>query len=374
MGNRPTIALIDRKAIEHNYGQLRKLVSGTTKMMAVVKANAYGHGDVEVSKVLEGLGCEYLGVAICEEGVRLRQAGIKVPIVVLGGVYPSQVQDCFEFDLTPVIFDSDTAALLNQFAIKKSVKKKIHLKIDTGMGRLGLLPHHVVKFFQEFRSFDGLEVEGVLSHFAEVEEEDKAFSKKQLDMFLKVLGIIEGLGYDLPCVHMANSAAIVDYIESHFNLIRSGIMIYGAYPHMRFKDKVDLKPVMQLKTQILQAKNVPTGSPVSYGRTFVTRRESLIATIPIGYGDGLPRRLSSNAGQGEALVKGVRAPIVGTVCMDLTMLDVTGVEGVRAGDEVVIIGRQGEEEITVDEVAEKAGTIPYEILCNISARVPRLAV
>jgi alanine racemase len=359
-------------ALQHNFKRLREKISHSTRMMAVVKANAYGHGDIEVSKALEAMGCEYLGVAISEEGVRLRKGGITRPIVVLGGVYPGQIKEVFEFDLTPVVYDSDTAILLNKLAKKTGAKKKVHIKVDTGMGRLGLLPRNVVSFFQEFRGYDSLEIDGVLSHFAEMEVPEKKFSQKQLDLFLKTIGIIQGLGFTPSCIHMANSAAIVDFVESHFNMIRPGIMLYGSYPDKRFEKLIDLRPVMQLKTQILQLKQVPPGFSISYGRTFVTKRESTIATIPIGYGDGLPRRLSSS--NGEVLVRGTRVPIVGLVCMDLTMIDVTSVENVTVGDEVVIIGAQGDDAITLEELAEKAGTVSYEILCNISSRVPRLYV
>jgi alanine racemase len=202
-----------------------------------------------------------------------------------------------------------------------------------------------------------------------MEVSDKRFSKKQLELFKKALKIIHGQGCSPPFVCMANSAAIVDFVESHFNLVRPGIMLYGSYPAKRFKPMIDLKPVMQVKTRILQLNEVPSGFPVSYGRTFVTKRQSVIATIPMGYGDGLPRSMSTNGGQ--ALVKGRRVPIVGLVCMDLTMIDVTAIDDVSVGEEVVIIGTQGDEVITAGEIAEKAGTVPYEILCNISPRVPR---
>ncbi len=372
MGNRPTVALIDRAALKHNYQELRKRVSSGTMFMAVVKANAYGHGDVEVSRTLEALGCEYFGVAVSEEGVKLRKGGIKNPIVLLGGVYPDQIKEVFDYELTPVVWDLETALLVNAQAEKTGTRKKVHIKIDTGMGRLGLLSRRIVNFFQEFKAYGSLEVEGVMSHFAEMDNADKDFSRKQLDLFLKVLGIIQGLGYDPPLIHMGNSAAIVDSPESHFNLIRPGLMLYGSYPAPRFKKMINLKPVMSIRTQILQLNHVAAGFPVSYSRTFVTRRESMIATLPMGYGDGVPRSLSSN--EGHVLVRGKRAPIVGLVCMDLTMVDVTDIEGVSVGDRVVIIGAQGEDEITVEEVAEKAGTVPYEIFCNISQRVPRLVV
>lgn len=371
MEKRPTSAIIDTGALRFNYSQLRKQISGTTKVMAVVKANAYGHGDLEVARIFEGLGCEFFGVAIVEEGEKLRTGGIKRPIVLLGGMYPGQVKDIIELDLTPVIFDLDTARLINEHAKKAGLLKRVHVKIDTGMGRLGLLPDRVIPFFTKLKDLPNLMVEAVLSHFVEAESENKEFSKEQLGIFLKTIETVRGLGFSPEYIDMANSAAAVDYRESHFNLIRPGIMLYGSYPSKRFNEKIELKPVMGIKTRVLHLKTVPAGFSVSYGRTFVTKRESVIATLPIGYADGLPRRLS---GVGEVLTGGKRAPITGTVCMDLTMCDVTDIPGVRVGTEVVFMGRQGAEEITAEEIAAKAGTISYEIFCNISARVPRIYI
>jgi len=368
---RPTSAIIDTEALRFNYRQLRKFVSGTAKVMAIVKANAYGHGDVEVASVLEGLGCEFFGVAIPEEGLKLRQGGIKKPIVVLGGVYPNQIKDVIGLDLTPVVFDLGIARLINEEAKKSGSPQKIHVKIDTGMGRLGLLPDQVEPFFTGLKELKGLRVEAVLSHFVEAESEDKEYSKHQLGLFLKTVETIKSLGVSPAYIDMANSAAAVDYAASHLDLIRPGIMLYGSLPSARFREQIELRPVMQLKTRVLHTKSVGPGFSVSYGRTFVTSRPSVIATLPIGYGDGLPRRLS---GLGHALVNGKRAPLVGRVCMDLTMCDVTDIPNAGPGTEVVLIGRQGDGEITADEVAAKTNTISYEIFCNISARVPRIYV
>jgi alanine racemase len=370
LGKRPTVALIDLKALRSNYAELKKAVPDSTAIMAIVKANAYGHGDVVIGRELERLGCDFLGVAFVEEAVRLREAGIKTPIVVLAGVYQDEIKEIFEHNLTPVVFDATTAALLNTSAKKYGKKLPVHVKIDSGMSRLGLLPGDVVSFFQEFGSFENLSFEGLMSHFSEAESPQKEYSRKQLEVFLKVQNIAEGLGFSPRYLHMANSAALVDMPEARFNLVRPGLMLYGVYPSARLKEKIRLKPVLQLKTRILSIKNVPPGSAISYNRTFIAKRQSLVATIPIGYGDGVPFGLSGN---GEALVGGRRVPIRGRVCMDLTILDVTEVEGVREGDEVVIIGTQGEESITVEELAEKAGTIPYEVLTGISSRVERMA-
>ncbi len=369
MKGRPTVAVIDTGALRHNYLELRKRLRPDTKVMAVVKANAYGHGDKKVAGVLESLGCEFFAVATVEEGAALRDAGIKRPIAVLGGIYREQIEELFRLDLTPVVFDMDTAREIDVQAGRLGVIKNIHVKIDTGMGRLGVMPQEVEGFFSGLKGLGNIRVEGLMSHFTEALDRD--FSITQLELFRGALSRIKGLGFEPGLIHMANSAAVVSFMDSHFNLVRPGIMLYGSYPSQRFVGSIDLRPVMTLKTALLHIKRLPAGHPVSYGRTFVTRRESLIGVLPIGYADGLPRSLS---GCGEVLVRGKRAPIVGLVCMDLTMVDLTEAGPVEPGDEVVIIGAQGRERITVEEAAGRAGTISYEIFCNISNRVPRVFV
>ncbi len=369
MKTRPTVAVIDKGALKHNYRELRKRISPGTGVMAVVKADAYGHGDTGVAGVLESLGCECFAVATVEEGERLRQAGIKRPVAVLGGIYAGQIEELFALDLTPVIFDMDTSRMLDREASRLGVVKNIHVKIDTGMGRLGVLPHEVAPFFEELKKLGHLRVEGVLSHFSEAGDRD--FSILQLELFKDSIKKIRTLGFAPEVIHMANSAALVDLRESHFNLVRPGIMLYGSYPSEEFKDRINLRPVMTLRTALLHVKRLPPGRPVSYGRTFVTERESLIGVLPIGYADGLPRELSNS---GEVLVRGRRVPIVGLVCMDLTMVDLTALGRVNAGEEVVVMGGQGGERITAEEVARRAGTISYEIFTNISSRVPRVFV
>ena len=371
MEKRPTSAVIDTEALRFNYRQLRSKTSQPTRIMAVIKANAYGHGDVETARVLEGLGCDYLGVAMAEEGMRLREAGIKAPVVILGGIFPGQTKDIFALDLTPVIFDIDTARRINDFAAGQSTVKKVYVKIDTGMGRLGLLPAEAPRFFKEFKALENIEAEAVISHFSDAEADAGGFSETQLAVFLKTAEEIKTAGGSTGLLGIANSAAAIDYPASRLDMIRTGIMLYGSYPAPHLRRSVELKPVMSLKTRILTVKTLEAGSPVSYGGRFVTERRSSIAVLPIGYADGLPRSLSN---KGTVLVRGQRAQIAGTVCMDLTMCDVTDIPGAAAGDEVVIIGRQGPDEITAEEVARKAGTISYEIFCGVSARVPRTYV
>jgi len=366
--NRPTCAIIDTEALRFNYGQIKAGIPATTKMMAVVKANAYGHGAVEAATALEGLGCDFFGVAMPEEGALLRAGGIKAPVVVLAGVFPEQVAGLFTFDLTPVIFDIKTASLINDFAKAKGARKKVHVKIDTGMGRLGLMPADAGRFFDEFKAMANLELEAVLSHFSESESGDRSFTEGQLALFLETVGRIRESGVDPGIIEIANSAAAASFPEASLNMVRPGIMLYGSYPAPRLRESIKLKPAMSLKTSVLHVKTLEAGSPVSYSRSFVTKRRSAIAVLPIGYADGLSRALSN---KGSVLVRGTRAPIVGKVCMDLTMCDVTGIPGVRAGDEVVVIGAQGEDRITAEELAEMAGTISYEVFCSISARVER---
>lgn len=370
-GGRPTVAVIDRDALRHNYRELRRLLEPGTAMMAVVKADAYGHGDVEVSRVLEEEGCEFFGVALCEEGVRLREGGVRAPIVVLAGVYADELDALFDYDLTPVVFDLRMVRRIDAAAARRGVRRKVHVKIDSGMGRLGLMPGEVASFFEALGGCSAVELEGVLSHLAEAESRDGAYTRAQLSVFLEAVETVKAAGCDPGLLHIANSAAIVASPASRLDLVRPGLMLYGAYPGEDFRGKVALRPAMELRSSVLQVKRIARGSPVGYGRTFTAVRDTTVAVIPIGYGDGLLRSLS---GRGEVIVRGRRAPIVGLVCMDLTMVDVTAVEGVAPGDEVVIIGSRAGESVTVEEVARRAGTIPYEVLCSISGRVPRLFV
>ena len=368
---RPTLAIVDRAAIKSNYFELKKNIAKDVEMLAVVKANAYGHGAVEVAKTLEHAGCNFFAVAMCEEGVELREAGVKSAVIILGGIYPNQIRDVIEYDLTPVIFDIETARIIDTLAGKTGKRIKVHIKIDTGMGRLGLLSYQVSPFFKTMKGLANLEVDGILSHFAEADEEDKEFSTEQLNLFLKIIKAVHDIGFNPRLIHIANSAAIVKHADSHFNLVRPGIMLYGAYPAGHMIEKIDLKPALRLVTQIVHVKQAPKGFPVSYGRKYITKKDSVIAAIPIGYGDGYPRSLSN---KGEVLIRGQRAKVAGAICMDITMLDVTHIKGVEQGDEAVLIGKQGDDKITVDELAEKAGAISYEILCGITSRVPRVYI
>ena len=364
---RPTIAEIDLDALRHNFFQLKAMVGPSVKMLAVVKANAYGHGAVPVARELSQLGIDFLGVACCEEGVTLRQAGIDVPIIILGGIFPDQIEEILRLDCIPVLFDPHIASLLGKAAEKIRRDVKVHLKLDTGMGRVGSLPEQIVEFLTLLREYPSIRLDGLLSHYAESEVEDDSFTRLQMERFQEAARLIASQGFSPSYHHISNSAALVNgSLEG--NLARPGIMFYGAYPHQRFREKIDLRPVMRLKTAILHVKEVPVGTPISYGRTFVTRRDSIIATLPIGYADGF-RRILSN--KGMVLFRGKRLPVVGRVCMDHTMIDVTDAGGAEVGEEVVIIGSQGEERISAEEVAGWSGTISYEVFCAVGERVPR---
>ncbi len=369
---RPTIAEINLDALAHNFNQLRERTGEKAKILAVVKANAYGHGAVMISSELANLGVDFLGVATCEEGIELRNAKIITPIIILGGFFKGQCDYARQYDLTPVIYNLESAEELSQCARKSNSSINVHVKIDTGMGRLGTLPSEAKAFFQNLVKLSNLEIEGVLSHLADNNQDDNSgleFSQKQATIFKQQIEQLHQMGIHPQFEHLANSAAIIDKDPDCFNLARPGIMLYGAYPSKRCQQIIDLKPVMNLKTKIISLKKFPKGVSISYGRTFKCKRPSLIATLPIGYADGYSRHLSN---KGEVLIRGTRIPIVGVVCMDMVMVDVTEVAGVSLGDEVVLMGSQDNKHITAEEIAKKIGTISYEVFCGISPRVPRI--
>jgi alanine racemase len=366
---RPTVAEIDLRSLKFNYRQLKKRIPKGVKVLAVVKADAYGHGAIPISLKLEKLGVEYLGVAMAEEGVELRKGGVKAPILILGGIYGGELDQVFRFHLTPVAFRRESLQLLSKEAERRRTKVRVHLKVDTGMGRLGVPLNLWPTFLEEMRRFPIIEVEGILSHFSMTDEDEGTFTTHQWNEFQKAVAMAEKMGIFCKYLHMANSATLTTLPSCSGNLVRPGIMLYGSYPSPMFQDLIQLKPVMTLKTCIHFLKSVPPRTKIGYGGTFITKRESLIATLPIGYADGYSRHLSN---QGEVLIRGKRAPIVGKVCMDFIMVDVTEIPSVSSGDEAILMGKQGKEQITAEEIAEKIDSIPYEVLCLIGKRVPRV--
>ena len=366
---RPTFAQIDLTALAHNFRQIEKKIPRGAKILGVVKADAYGHGAVPVSRKLEELGAEYLGVAMSDEGVHLRQSGVRAPILILGGIYREDVEWALRYRLTPVVFQKESLQLLSGEARRQKKKAKVHLKVDTGMGRLGVPITLWPAFLCEMKKYPEIEIEGVLSHYSMADETKNPFTQRQWKAFQEAVAIGESMGIHFKYKHIANSAGLTAFPAWSGNLVRPGIILYGSYPSPAFRNLIKLKPVMTFRTRIGLLKRVPPRERISYGGTFVTRRESLIATLPVGYADGYSRKLSN---QGEVLVRGKRAPVVGRVCMDYIMADVTGIPGVSNRDEAVLMGRQGRTQITAEEIAEKVGSISYEVYCLVGKRVPRV--
>jgi alanine racemase len=376
-------AEIDLKAIAHNVRELRRITHPGARLMGVVKANGYGHGAIGVARCALQNGAERLGVARIDEGIQLRAAGIKAPILIFGYTLPERTPEILEYDLTQTVYTLAFARALSRTAVSVGKKIRIHLKIDTGMGRLGLLSKNFKSHYSDeminttavdetlaIAGLNGLELEGIFTHFATADSADKSYAENQLDLFLNYLSRVRKAGLDPEVKHAANSAALIDMPQSHLDMVRPGIAIYGLYPSAEVnKKRVSLRPAMALRTKVIHLKKVPAGFNISYGITYKTPKPTTIATVPIGYADGLNRLLSS---RGQMLVHGKRVPIVGRVCMDLTMLDVGSIDNVQVGDEAVIFGQQGNESLTVDEMASSLNTINYEIVTTITARVPRV--
>lgn len=369
---RPTCAEIDIRALVHNLNEAKRLAGSKSQILAVVKADAYGHGAVAISEALVRNGIQYLGTALVEEAIELRDAGIKVPIIVLGGIFEEQIPKIAEYGLTPVVYQEGFLKAIANEAGNINRQINIHIKIDTGMGRIGVLPYDAVDFVKKAASQKNIKVEGIMTHFADADLADKAYAEKQMAEFTSIADKLNKEGIKIPYQHIANSAALVSFENDRFNMARPGIMLYGYAPFSKGKEwGLNLIPVMSLKTKILHLKRVLAGAYISYGRTFVAKRESIIATLPVGYADGYSRALSN---KGSVIVKGKKAPIAGRVCMDMTMIDVTDIDGVDVNDEVVLIGKQGKETITADDIAMLTNTISYEVLCCVGKRVPRVYI
>lgn len=371
---RPTWAEIDLDNLRHNILEIQRITSSHTKLCAIVKADGYGHGAVEVAR--EALACKasYLGVALLDEALELRGDGITSPILILGFTPESQFDTIIEHDITQTIYNLESAVILSEKAVKRNKKAKVHIKIDTGMSRIGFCPDtSSVSQIRKLFSLKGLEVEGIFTHFARADERDRSVTYEQFRVLTETVNAIEESGYKIPIKHAANSSGILEYPNTHLNMVRPGIILYGLYPSDEVtKSRISLKPLMNLKTRVSHVKVLPRGRAISYGGTYVTQRQSLIATLPIGYADGYPRLLSSRS---QVLIKGQRAPILGRICMDQCMVDVTDIKGdVEPGEEVVLIGSEGGDKISVEEIAKLAGTINYEITCGISKRVPRVYI
>ena len=365
----PTYATVNLAALAHNLSRIKEYLSPGCEVMAVVKANAYGHGSVETAQALTRQGIRRFAMASLDEGIALRQAGLSTSIVVLGALFEEQLSDLVVYQLTPVVSDGRILPPLAKAACSHQPPYPIHLKVETGMGRLGFSPEELLSLLDNHIIRSHLRVEGMMTHLADADGADSAFTERQLDVFRTMLEQIRQRGLTIPLLHTANSAAVVRFPEAHFSLVRPGIMLYGYHTLPASVPASDLKPVLSLQTTIVQLRTIPRGGTVSYKGTFVAKRPTRIAVLPIGYADGCSRRLSH---RGSVLIQGRRAPIVGLVCMDMIMVDVTDLAQVQVGEIVTLIGHQAQESIWANEVADWIGTIPYEVLCGIGSRVPRL--
>lgn len=371
-------ARISLDAIKDNFNEIKRLINKDTKVIAVLKTDGYGHGAIPIAKELCDDERLYgFALATSDEAFILRNSGIKKPLLILGYTFPNAYEELILKDVSMTVFREDTLAQLASECRKLSTtehkyKAKIHIKVDTGMGRIGVMPDESgIEFVKKALSYDELIVEGVFTHLAKADEFNREPTHIQLQKYNDFIKKIKDeLGYDVPIKHVSNSAGIIDYPEANLDVVRAGIILYGLWPSSEVsKDKITLKSALSLYSQIVYIKEVPPGTPISYGGTYTTEKKTKIATITVGYGDGYPRLLSN---KGYVLVKGMRCPILGRICMDQLMIDVTEVDGVKEGDEVTLIGGCGDKKITMEELGELSGRFNYELACELGKRIPRV--
>lgn len=374
-----TWAEISLNAIEHNYNVIRNKVADDTKVCCVIKADGYGHGAVELSQIYEKLGADFFAVSNIDEGIEIRKSGSKLPIVILGYTPVSEAENLAEYDISQAVFSLEYAKELSEKCVEEDCICKMHIKVDSGMSRIGFMcqefprDEYSIEEICEACCLSNLEVEGLFTHFCVSDEdaEGREFTNKQYENFIHVRDSLKKRGVDISVVHCSNSGAIEDYPETCCDMVRAGIILYGLAPSSKLADRLDLVPAMTLKTVVAFVKEVQKGATISYGRTFTADRKMKIATVPIGYADGFIRQ---NAKDGYMMVNGKKAKIVGRICMDQTMLDVTDIEDVKTGDEVVVFGTGENGEPTADSLAENTGTINYETVCLVGKRVPRIYI
>ncbi len=372
---------VDLGAICANVQAAMDKVGPNVNMMAVIKTDGYGHGAVPIARALNKIGVYAYAIATIDEAVELRGAGIENPLLILGHVFEDDIEAALKYDVTLTVFATENARAISTIAGKAGKTAKVHIKIDTGMGRLGFLPgEESAKEIAEIFAMPNIEVEGIFSHFATADETDKTFACEQAKKYDDFVNLLESRGMKFAIKHLCNSAGIIDLSDNDgtmasdvkYNMVRSGIMTYGLYPSEEVsKESVRLSPALSLISHVAFVKEVDSGFAVSYGATYVTDGKTKIATIPVGYGDGYPRSLSN---KGRVLIGGEYAPIIGRVCMDQFMVDVTNIPNVKQGDEVVLVGSQGDRNISVEEVADLAGSFNYEFVCGINKRVPRVYI
>lgn len=374
-----TWAEISLNAIEHNYNVIRNKVADDTKVCCVIKADGYGHGAVELSQIYEKLGADFFAVSNIDEGIEIRKSGSKLPIVILGYTPVSEAKNLAAYDISQAVFSLEYAKELSEKCVEEDCICKMHIKVDSGMSRIGFMcqefprDEYSIEEICEACCLPNLEVEGLFTHFCVSDEdaEGREFTNKQYENFIHVRDSLKKRGVDISVVHCSNSGAIEDHPETCCDMVRAGIILYGLAPSSKLADRLDLVPAMTLKTVVAFVKEVQKGATISYGRTFTADRKMKIATVPIGYADGFIRQ---NAKDGYMMVNGKKAKIVGRICMDQTMLDVTDIEDVKTGDEVVVFGTGENGEPTADSLAENTGTINYETVCLVGKRVPRIYI
>ena len=362
---RPVWAEVDLEAIDYNIKEIKKNLASNVKVCAVVKADAYGHGAVKCAEVAIKAGADILAIAILDEAVELRENGIKAPILALGYISYEEYDLAIKNDITFTIYSKEAAIALSKATLKANRCVKVHIKIDTGMGRLGVSVKEAGDLAKFISELEGIELEGVFSHFASADEMDESFTFEQLEKFKEALQNIAKKGVNIPIKHIANSAATVRFPETHLDMIRLGILMYGLWPSEEMERNLSFKPAMKLKAKISHLKDVDEGTSISYGRTYITDKKAKIATLPLGYADGFTRRLS---GKTSVLINGQLAPLIGRICMDQCMVDVSLIENVKIGDTVLLFG---DDKLTADDLANKIGTINYELVCMVGKRVPR---
>lgn len=362
-------AEIDLDSFSHNLSLVRKRMGKGTHIMVVVKADAYGHGAVAITRRAVAEGAYMVGVGDSHEALELREAGIKLPILILGAIWEGEIERVVSNRITPCIHSAHRIELLEREARRQGRAVNVHLKVDTGMGRLGVLPEKAAELALEIERSRHLRLQGICTHYSTTASGDTTYTEVQMRRFLDVLTQLNKLGIHPPLRHASNSAAIFSPLRTHFNMVRPGICIYGLNGNNPELANAGAKPVLSLKARVIYIKDVPFGTPVGYNQTYVTQRATRLAILPIGYNDGLPFRLSN---RGYVLIRGEKAPIRGTVSMDYTTVDVTDIPGTRVGDVAIIIGRNGDLENRVEDIAKLAGTIPYEICCSIGKRIKRI--
>ena len=368
---RPTYVEINLDNLSHNFREIQKMVKEGTIVMPVIKANGYGHGSVVLGRMYRELGADRVAVSLLNEGIELRRAGLDLPILILNYTPGEQMKEVAAYDLTQAIYRYEDAKALSHAAKEMGKTAKLHIKIDTGMGRLGFQPtEESVEEILKLKDLENIDVEGIFTHFAKADELDKSVTREQYRKYTWILEELEKNGFSPPIKHVSNSAAIIDLPEYNLDMVRPGIMLYGYYPSEEVdKSRIKLKPAMTLKAVVSNIKTVPEGTGISYGHLYKAPRESIIATVPIGYADGYTRMLT---GKAEAYVGGGIAPVAGKICMDQLMLDVTHIPDVEIGDEVIFFGEGREDYPSVEQVAHKLGTVNYEIICMMSRRLPRV--